>query len=86
MRVYLIENDLKHARLGLKILKNAIQLAVVRNLVRRRLSAEFRNTSVMKPLDVIIIISKKIYSEKNEISDILMQEWKQSLKLLEKFY
>tara|TARA_Y100000768_G_scaffold16636_1_gene11619 strand:- start:253 stop:513 length:261 start_codon:yes stop_codon:yes gene_type:complete len=86
MRVYLIENDLKHARLGLKILKNAIQLAVVRNLVRRRLSAEFRNTSIMKPLDVIIIISKKIYSEKNEISDILMQEWKQSLKLLEKFY
>ena len=86
MRVYLIENDLKHARLGLKILKNAIQLAVVRNLVRRRLSAEFRNTSVMKPLDVIIIISKKIYSEKNEISDILMQEWKQSLKSLKKFF
>ena len=82
----MIENDLTHSRLGLKILKNAIQLAVVRNLVRRRLSAEFRNTSVMKPLDVIIIISKKIYSEKNEISDILMHEWKQSLKLSKKFY
>ena len=86
MRVYLIENVLTHARLGLKISKNAIQLAVVRNMVRRRLSAEFRSTSIMKPLDVIIIISKKIYSEKNEISDILMHEWKQSLKLSKKFY
>tara|TARA_B100000614_G_scaffold62493_2_gene55402 strand:+ start:378 stop:722 length:345 start_codon:yes stop_codon:yes gene_type:complete len=86
IRVYIVENDLTHARLGVKISKNAIQLAVVRNMVRRRLSAEFRNTSIMKPLDIIIIISKKIYSEKNEISDILMQEWRQSLKSLKKFY
>ena len=86
MKIYFIENDLTHARLGVKISKNAIQLAVVRNMVRRRLSSQFRITSIMKPLDVIIIISKKIYSEKNEISDILMHEWKQSLKLSKKFY
>ena len=82
----MIENELTHARLGVKISKHAIQLAVVRNMVRRRLFAEFLSTSIMKPFDVIIIISKKIYSEKNEISDILMQEWKQSLKSLKKFF
>ena len=55
-------------------------------MVKRRMLAKFRETTNMKPTDIIVIISKKIYSEKNEISDILMQEWKQSLKSLKKFF
>ena len=86
MGVFLMSNNLTYARLGIKIFKNAIQLAVVRNMVRRRFFAKFRETADMKPIDIIVIISKKIYSEKNEISDILMQEWKESLKSLKKFY
>ena len=31
---------------------------------------------------ILMVISKKIYSEKSEISDILMQEWTQSIKSL----
>ncbi len=33
-------------------------------------------------VQILMVISNKIYSEKNEISDILMQEWTQSIKLL----
>ena len=86
MSVFLLNNNLACARLGIKISKNAIQLAVVRNMVRRRISAKFRESEDMPPIDIIVIISKKIYSEKNEISDILMQEWKQSLKSLKKSF
>ena len=81
-----MHNNLTYARLGIKIFKNAIQLAVVRNMARRRIFATFRETADMTPRDIIVIISKKIYSEKNEISDILMHEWKQSLKSLKKFF
>ena len=81
-----MNNNIDHPRLGIKIFKNAIQLAVVRNMVKRRMLAKFRETTNMKPTDIIVLISKKIYSEKNEISDILMQEWRQSLKSLKKFY
>ena len=31
---------------------------------------------------ILMVISNKIYSEKSEISDILMQEWTQSIKSL----
>ena len=80
MKVFITENNLTHPRLGIKIYKNAINLAVVRNMAKRRISADFRTIKNMKPLDIIVLISRKIYSEKYEISDILMQEWKQSIK------
>ena len=86
MNVYIINNNLSHPRLGIKITKNAINLAVVRNMVKRRIHAEFRERKNVKSIDIIVIISKKIYSEKNEISDILMQEWNQSLKSLKKSF
>ena len=86
MNVYITNNNLSYPRLGIKITKNAIHLAVVRNMVKRRIFAEFRERTNVKSIDIIVIISKKIYSEKNEISDILMHEWKQSLKLSKKFY
>ena len=86
MNIFIKNNSLRHPRLGLKVFKSAIKLAVIRNMVRRRIIAEFRERTDIKPIDIIIVISKKIYSEKNEISDILMQEWKQSLKSLKKFF
>ena len=81
-----MKNTFTYPRLGIKTFKSAIKLAVVRNMVKRRFFAEFRERSNIKSIDIIVIISKKIYSEKNEISDILMHEWKQSLKLSKKFY
>ena len=85
MDIYIINNNLPHPRLGVKIFKTAIHLAVVRNMVRRRIFTKFRETINIKPIDIIVIISKKIYSEKNEISDILMQEWELCQKSLKKF-
>jgi len=86
MNIFIKKNTLTHPRLGVKTFKSAIKLAVVRNMVKRRFFAEFRERTNIKSIDIIVIISKKIYSEKNEISDILIQEWKQSLKSSKKFY
>ena len=85
MRVYWGKNNLLGPRIGVKIYKKYITLAVVRNLIKRRLISSFRTSFQNINLDVIIIISDKIYSKKNEISDILMQEWELCQKSLKKF-
>ena len=76
-------NSLKTARLGIQITKKAISLAVVRNQIRRKIKENFRSTHTTLPRhDFLIIISSKITSEKHQISDILMREWKKSTKSL----
>lgn len=82
-RLYATPNSLKSARLGIQITKKAIRLAVVRNLIRRKIKEDFRSTYATLPkLDFLIVISSKITSEKHQISDILMREWKKSIKSL----
>ena len=79
-------NNLDHARLAIQITKKACKLAVIRNKIRRTIREDFKkNLSMCPPFDILILITNKIHSEKFKISDILMQEWKQSLKLLPKF-
>jgi len=84
--VYVTSNNAGRPRIGIKVTKKAVSLAVVRNLIRRRISANFLEQKFNFSNDVIIVISKKIFSEKKEISDILMQEWKQSVQYLRKSY
>ena len=84
MMVYWKFNSQVGPRIGVKVLKKHVTLAVVRNLIKRRLVSSFRRSFLDVNIDVIIIISNKIYSEKNEISDILMQEWIDCQKLLKK--
>ena len=79
-------NNLDHARLAIQITKKAVKLAVIRNNIRRVIREDFKkNLSTYPPFDILVLITNKIHSEKFKISDILMQEWKQSLKLLPKF-
>ena len=74
------------SRLGIQITKKAIALSVIRNLIRRKLREDFKiNQSLLPAGDYLVIISLKITSVKHEISDILMQEWKQSIKSLSKY-
>tara|TARA_B100002049_G_C15860352_1_gene283125 strand:+ start:156 stop:527 length:372 start_codon:yes stop_codon:yes gene_type:complete len=76
-------NNLDHARLAIQITKKASKLAVIRNKLRRTIREDFKkNLSTYPSFDILILITNKIHSEKFKISDILMQEWKQSSKLL----
>ncbi len=51
-----------------------------------KIKEDFRaNSAVLNKQDYLLIISSKISSAKHEISDILMQEWKQSLKSLDTY-
>jgi ribonuclease P protein component len=78
-------NNLGHARIAIQITKKASKLAVIRNNIRRIIREDFKkNLSTYAPFDILILITNKIHSEKPKISDILMQEWKQSSKLLPK--
>ena len=44
----------------------------------------FRESIPNQGIDVLLTISNKIHSAKNEISDILMQEWKLCIQQLRK--
>ena len=73
----------KASRLGILISKKAIKLAVIRNLIKRRIMEDFKiKSKKLNNAQILMVISNKIYSEKSEISDILMQEWTQSIKSL----
>ena len=86
LKLYTIPNSVDGPRLAIQITKRAIRLAVTRNLVRRKIKEDFRaNYAEIAKHDCLLVISSKISSAKHEISDILMQEWKQSLKSLEKY-
>ena len=86
LRLYVNPNTTDSPRLAIQITKKAIRLAVTRNLIRRKIKEDFRtNSAVLDKQDYLLIISSKISSAKHEISDILMQEWKQSLKSLDTY-
>ena len=86
LKLYVAPNTIDSPRLAIQITKKAIRLAVTRNLVRRKIKEDFRaNSTVLDKQDYLLIISSKISSAKHEISDILMQEWKQSLKSLDTY-
>ena len=77
--LYSVPNNLGSARLGIQITKKAVNLAVIRNKIRRKIKEDFRSIYVTLPKhDFLMVISSKITSEKHQISDILMQEWKKS--------
>jgi len=86
LNLYAAPNTTDTPRLAIQITKKAIRLAVTRNLIRRKIKEDFRaNSAALVKQDYLLIISSKISSEKHEISDILMQEWKQSLKSLDTY-
>ena len=86
LKLYAMPNSIDQPRLAIQITKKAIRLAVTRNMVRRKIKDNFRvNSTRIDKQDYLLIISSKISTAKQEISDILMQEWKQSLKSLEKY-
>ena len=86
LKLYAMPNSIDQPRLAIQITKKAIRLAVTRNMVRRKIKDNFRvNSTRIDKQDYLLIISSKISTAKHEISDILMQEWKQSLKSLEKY-
>ena len=77
-------NNLDQSRIAIQVTKKAVKLAVIRNRIRRMIRESFRDSSrELGSLDILLLISSKIYSEKYEISDILMQEWKLSIKSLQ---
>ena len=82
-RLYSVPNNLASARLGIQITKKAVHLAVIRNQIRRKIKANFALICDLLPKhDYLVVISSKITSDKHQISDILMQEWKKSTELL----
>ena len=77
-------NNLNQSRIAIQVTKKAVKLAVIRNRIRRMIRESFRDSlGELGSLDILLLISSKIYSEKYEISDILMQEWKLSIKSLQ---
>ena len=82
-RLYSVPNCFESARLGIQITKKAVNLAVIRNQIKRKIKEDFRSIrSALPKHDFLVIISLKIASEKHQISDILMREWKKSTKSL----
>ena len=82
-RLLYIPHSSGAANLGVQISKKSIKLAVIRNRVRRNVRENFRSIyASIGSYDLLFIISSKISSAKHELSDILMQEWKSSIKLL----
>ena len=84
--MYFVKSDATNSRIAIRIPKKHIKLAVVRNFIRRRLLNQFRESLPNHGIDVLLTISNKIHSAKNEISDILMQEWKLCIQQLRKLY
>ena len=83
-RLLYFNNNLGQARIAIQITKKAVKLAVIRNRIRRTIRESFRGClGELGSFDILLLISSKIYSEKHEISDILMQEWKLSIKSLQ---
>ena len=82
--MYFVKNSSTSSRIAIRIPKKHIKLAVVRNFIRRRLLNMFRESIPNQGIDVLLTISNKIHSAKNEISDILMQEWKLCIQQLRK--
>ena len=82
--MYFVKNSSTSSRIAIRIPKKHIKLAVVRNFIRRRLLNMFRESIPNQGIDVLLTISNKIHSAKNEISDILMQEWKLCIQQLKK--
>ena len=86
LKLYASPNTTDSPRLAIQITKKAIRLAVTRNLIRRKIKEHFRaNSTMLDKQDYLLIISSKISSATHEISDILTQEWKQSLKSLDTY-
>lgn len=64
------------SKIGIKISKKAIPLAVSRNSLRRKLRETFRSYEFDKEhYAVLLSISNKIQAEKKDINDILLREW-----------
>ena len=82
--MYFVKNSSTSSRIAIRIPKKHIKLAVVRNFIRRRLLNKFRESIPNQGIDVLLTISNKIHSAKNEICDILMQEWKLCIQQLRK--
>ena len=82
--MHFVKNDSISSKIAIRIPKKYIKLAVVRNFIRRRLLNQFRKSLPNHGIDVLLTISNKIHSAKNEISDILMQEWKLCIQQLKK--
>tara|TARA_Y100000817_G_scaffold286895_1_gene255056 strand:+ start:445 stop:786 length:342 start_codon:yes stop_codon:yes gene_type:complete len=85
LKIYVLKNKSSGPRITIRVSKKYVKLAVIRNFIKRRLVAAFRDSLCNQDIDVLLIISKKIRSAKNEISDILMQEWKLCINQLKKF-
>ena len=84
LRVYFVKTSSTSSKIAIRIPKKYVKLAVVRNFIRRRLLNQFRESLPSNGIDVLLTISNKIHSAKNEISDILMQEWKLCIQQLRK--
>ena len=70
-------------KLGIKISKKAMPLAVSRNSLRRRLRENFRSNEFKSGTYAILLsISNKIQAEKKDINDILLREWTSLLNQL----
>ena len=70
-------------KLGIKISKKSLPLAVSRNSLRRRLREKFRsNQFKSEPYAILLSISNKIQAEKKDINDILLREWTSLLNQL----
>jgi len=70
-------------KIGVKISKKALPLAVSRNSLRRCLIEKFRSIEFKsQPYAILLSISNKIQAEKKDINDILLREWTSLLNQL----
>ncbi len=77
------KNNYPTARLGVILSKKAVNLAVLRNKIRRKLREEFKkDIKELGSYDILIVITRKINIQKENLCDDLIQEWKKLKKSL----
>ena len=79
------KNNYPTARLGVILSKKAVNLAVLRNKIRRKLREEFKkDIKELGSYDILIVITRKTETEKNKLANNLIREWKKLKKSLPK--
>lgn len=80
--LYVRENSLSYARLGLAVPKKAVKLAVGRNRIKRLVRESFRQRDSLGAVDIVFLAYKGIDERSNhDIMCALDQAWQRVVKI-----
>ena len=76
LQVIVAKNQLAVARLGFSVPKKYVARAVDRNKIKRIFREEFRhNKSILKGLDIVVIVRAKQHANSQNIATLLSAHW-----------